>query len=68
MRKRERTRRGRERKETRRRDETDARTFGDGIIKRSSPSNCFSSPPLKKNVTCAYLSVSEIAGASGQQK
>jgi hypothetical protein len=25
---------------------------------RSSPSNCFSTPPLKKNVTCVYFSVS----------
>lgn len=33
-------------------------TFGDGMRCRSSLSNCFSTPPLKKNVTCAYFSVS----------
>ena len=33
-------------------------TFGDGTSMRSSPSNCVSEPPLKKNVTCAYFSVS----------
>ena len=35
-------------------------TFGDGTNILSSPSYCFSSPPLKKNVTCAYFSVSAI--------
>ena len=33
-------------------------TFGEGIMNRSSAANCFSTPPLKKNVTCAYFSVS----------
>lgn len=35
-------------------------TLGEGTIKRSSSSTCFSFPPLKKNVTCAYFSVSTI--------
>ena len=35
-------------------------TFGDGTNILSSPGYCFSSPPLKKNVTCAYFSVSAI--------
>ena len=35
-------------------------TFGDGTSILSSPGYCFSSPPLKKNVTCAYFSVSAI--------
>ena len=33
-------------------------TFGDGTKMRSSPSNGASRPPLKKNVTWAYFSVS----------
>lgn len=33
-------------------------TLGEGIIIRSSRGNCFSTPPLKKNVTWAYFSVS----------
>ena len=33
-------------------------TFGLLTRMRSSPSYCFSTPPLKKNVTCAYFSVS----------
>ena len=33
-------------------------TLGDGIRCLSSPSNCFSTPPLKKKVTWAYFSVS----------
>ena len=35
-------------------------TLGEGIMNRSSASNCFSTPPLKKNVTCAYFSVSGV--------
>ena len=35
-------------------------TLGDGTKILSSPSYCFSSPPLKKNVTWAYFSVSAI--------
>jgi DNA (cytosine-5)-methyltransferase 1 len=35
-------------------------TLGEGIKILSSPSYCLSSPPLKKNVTCAYFSVSAI--------
>ena len=34
-------------------------TLGDEIMCRSSFSNCFSTPPLKKNVTWAYFSVSK---------
>jgi hypothetical protein len=37
--------------------------LGDGTILRSSSSNSFSVPPLKKNVTCAYFSVSATSGA-----
>ncbi len=33
-------------------------TFGDATSLRSSSGNCVSEPPLKKNVTCAYFSVS----------
>ena len=33
-------------------------TFGEFTRIRSSPSNCVSSPPLKKKVTCAYFCVS----------
>ena len=33
-------------------------TLGESIRCRCSFSNCFSTPPLKKNVTCAYFSVS----------
>ena len=35
-------------------------TFGESIKSRCSSSNCFSTPPLKKKVTCAYFSVSNI--------
>ena len=35
-------------------------TFGELIRMRSSPLNGSSTPPLKKNVTCAYFSVSEM--------
>ena len=35
-------------------------TCGDGISSRVSPTNSSSRPPLKKKVTCAYFSVSEI--------
>ena len=35
-------------------------TLGEGIIARSSLSYCFSTPPLKKNVTWAYFSVSAL--------
>ena len=33
-------------------------TLGEGTSTRSSPGYCFSTPPLKKNVTWAYFSVS----------
>src|SRR5688572_9751491 len=33
-------------------------TWGDGTRMRVSPGYSFSLPPLKKNVTCAYFSVS----------
>lgn len=33
-------------------------TLGLGTMSRSSPGNCFSTPPLKKKVTWAYFSVS----------
>ncbi len=33
-------------------------TLGDGMIRRSSPGNGVSTPPLKKYVTCGYFSVS----------
>ena len=36
-------------------------TLGDGINLRVSKSNCTSCPPLKKNVTWAYFSVSKIS-------
>lgn len=34
-------------------------TLGEGTMNLVSPSNCFSTPPLKKNVTWAYFSVSD---------
>ena len=36
------------------------RLFGDGTRRRSSRANGSSRPPLKKNVTCAYFSVSAV--------
>ena len=38
--------------------------FGDGTRHLSSPSQGFSTPPLKKNVTCAYFSVSATRNCS----
>src|SRR2546422_7949582 len=35
-------------------------TFGEGTKILSSPANGFSTPPLKKYVTCAYFSVSAV--------
>lgn len=36
-------------------------TFGDGIIFLSSPLNCFSTPPLRKKVTCANRHKSSVS-------
>lgn len=43
-------------------------TFGEGTIDLVSPSNCFSTPPLKKKVTCAYFSVSMDATKPSEEK